>query len=42
MKPFQHARVAKVDLKREYFTRHGLHKNRIGKEVTSLKIAKVV
>ena len=42
MKPFQHVRVTKVDLKREYFTRHGLHMNKVGKEITSLNIARVV
>ena len=42
MKSFQHVRVTKVDLKNEYFTRHGLHINKVGKEITSLKIAKVV
>ena len=42
MKPFQHVRVITVDLKREYFTRHGLHMNKVGKEITSLKIAKAV
>jgi hypothetical protein len=42
MKPFQHVTVTKVDFKREYFTRHGLHMNRVGKEKTSLKTAKAV
>jgi hypothetical protein len=42
MKPFKRVRVAKVESKREYFTRHGLHMNRVGKEKTSSKIAKVV
>jgi hypothetical protein len=42
MKPFRHVRATKVDLIREYSTRHGLHMNRVGKEKTSLKIAQVV
>jgi hypothetical protein len=42
MKPFKHVKVVKVDPKREFFTKHGLHMNTVGKENTASEIANVV
>jgi hypothetical protein len=42
MKPFKHVMVVKVDLKRKFFTKQGLHMNNVGKEKIVLKIANVV
>jgi hypothetical protein len=41
MKPFKHVTVVKVDLKRKFFTKQGLHMNNVGKEKIALKIANV-
>jgi Cu/Ag efflux pump CusA len=42
MKPFKHVKVVKVDPKREFFTKYGLHMNNVGKGNTALKRANVV
>ena len=42
MKPYKHVTVVKVDLNREFFTRHGQHMNNLGKEEIALRIARVV
>jgi hypothetical protein len=36
MKPYKHVTVVKVDLEREFFTRHGQHINNLGKEKINL------
>jgi hypothetical protein len=39
MKPFKYVTIAKVNLNRECFTRHGLHMNNLGKDRIALMIA---
>jgi hypothetical protein len=41
MKPFKHVTVIKVELERKFFTRQGMHMNKLGKEEIALKIAEV-
>ena len=42
MKPYKHVTVVKVDLDREFFTRHGQHMNNLGNKKIALSIARVV
>jgi hypothetical protein len=42
MKCFKHVKMVKVELKREYFTTHGLHMNNMGKEKVSLEITNAI
>jgi hypothetical protein len=41
MKPFKHVIVIKIDLERKFFTRQGMHMNKLGKEKIALKISEV-
>jgi hypothetical protein len=39
MRPFKHVKVVQVDLEREFYTKHGQHMTKVGKEKVALKIA---
>ena len=41
MKPFSHVSMVTVDTDRK-FTRHGLHMNNLGKEITASKVSVIV
>jgi hypothetical protein len=41
VKPFKHVKVVKVDLEREFYTKHGQHLKNNGKGKISVKIALV-
>jgi hypothetical protein len=41
VKPFKHIKVVKVDLEREFYTKHGQHLKNMGKRKVSVKIAEV-
>jgi Cu/Ag efflux pump CusA len=40
--PFKHVKVVKVDLEREFCTKHGLHMKNMGKEKVTVKISQAV
>jgi hypothetical protein len=42
MKPYKHVTVARFDLDRNFFTRHGMHMNNLGKERIALEVANTV
>jgi hypothetical protein len=42
MKPCNHVLTVTVDTDREFFTRHGLHMNNLGKEKTAFKVSVIV
>jgi hypothetical protein len=39
MKMYDYARIMETNLSREHFTQHGLHMNRLGKELMSKTIS---
>jgi hypothetical protein len=39
MKQFEHVKISDSELQRKYFTKHGNHMNKIGKEIMALRIA---
>jgi hypothetical protein len=42
MKPYKHVLIATVDTDRKFYTRHGLHKNSLGKGKTASKVSTIV
>jgi hypothetical protein len=42
MAPFNNVKILETNLKREYFTKHGLHLNSAGKECIALRLAMMV